>query len=108
MRPTRARVVSCLESAGDTRCRGCVDEAFLVHRQEAIHVLCVNTIATMKVVIVGAGVAGLTAGYLLEQSGVEFEILEARSEYGGRVRKLEGFADFPIDIDLLCIIPKFL
>ena len=98
MRPTRTRVVSCSESVGDTRCHGCVDEAFLVHRQEAIHVLCLNSIAFMKAVIVGAGAAGLTAGYLLDRSGVEFEILEARSEYGGRVRKLEGFADFPIDL----------
>lgn len=52
----------------------------------------------VKVIVVGAGVAGLTAGYLLDQSGVEFEVLEARSEYGGRIRKLEGFADFPLDL----------
>ncbi len=51
-----------------------------------------------KIVIIGAGTAGLFAGYLLKMLGIEFEILEASSKIGGRVQKLEGFADFPIDI----------
>ena len=52
----------------------------------------------VKIIVIGAGAAGLTAGHLLEQRGIEFEILEAAPIYGGRVRKLEGFADFPIDL----------
>ena len=48
--------------------------------------------------IIGAGAAGLMAGYSLSQHGVEFKILEASSNFGGRVKKLEGFADFPIDL----------
>ena len=52
----------------------------------------------MLVLIIGAGAAGLTAGNLLEQRGVDFTILEASPTHGGRVRKLEGFADFPIDL----------
>ena len=51
-----------------------------------------------KVLIVGAGAAGLSAGFLLEREAVDFEILEASSTHGGRVRKVEGFADFPIDL----------
>ena len=51
-----------------------------------------------KVLIIGAGSAGMMAGYLLNQHGVDFEIIEATSIYGGRVAKLEGFADFPIDL----------
>ena len=51
-----------------------------------------------KVIIVGAGAAGLAAGYLLKRYGVDFEILEAAPVYGGRLKKAEGFADFPIDI----------
>lgn len=51
-----------------------------------------------KVVIIGAGVAGLYAGYLLQSHGVDFSILEASGKAGGRVGKREGFADFPIDI----------
>jgi monoamine oxidase len=51
-----------------------------------------------KVVIVGSGAAGLAAGYLLKRYGVDFEIIEAAPVYGGRLKKAEGFADFPIDI----------
>lgn len=50
-----------------------------------------------KVVIIGAGVAGLYAGYLLKARGIDFTILEASDKAGGRVGKREGFADFPID-----------
>jgi monoamine oxidase len=51
-----------------------------------------------KVIIVGAGAAGLAAGYLLKRYGVDFEILEAATVYGGRLKKSSNFADFPIDI----------
>ncbi len=51
-----------------------------------------------KVIIVGAGAAGLAAGYLLKRYGVDFEILEAAPVYGGRLKKATNFADFPIDI----------
>lgn len=51
-----------------------------------------------KVLIIGAGAAGLSAGYLLKRYGVEFEILEAAPVYGGRLKKAMGFADFPIDL----------
>ncbi len=51
-----------------------------------------------KVIIVGAGAAGLAAGYLLKRYGVDFEIVEAAPVYGGRLKKASNFADFPIDI----------
>ncbi|MFT5641525.1 MAG: hypothetical protein ACI9A7_001629, partial [Cyclobacteriaceae bacterium] len=51
-----------------------------------------------KVLIIGAGVAGLYAGYLLKENGINFQILEASSNHGGRVGKLSTFADFPIDL----------
>jgi lysine-specific histone demethylase 1B len=51
-----------------------------------------------KVLIIGAGAAGLYAGHLLKQNGVEFEILEAAAHHGGRLGKLTGFANFPIDL----------
>lgn len=50
-----------------------------------------------KVVIIGAGVAGLYAGYLLREKGIDFTILEASNEIGGRIGKKEDFASFPID-----------
>jgi lysine-specific histone demethylase 1B len=51
-----------------------------------------------KVLIIGAGAAGLYAGYILKSKGVDFEILEASSSYGGRLGKLTNFANFPLDL----------
>lgn len=51
-----------------------------------------------SVVIVGAGAAGLYAGWLLRQLGIPFQILEASAVHGGRLAKLEGFAEYPIDL----------
>lgn len=51
-----------------------------------------------KVLIVGAGAAGITAGYVLSQYGINFEIIEAAPVYGGRVKEASGFTDFPIDM----------
>ena len=48
-------------------------------------------------VIIGAGAAGLYAAYILKSKGINFQILEASSKYGGRLGKLTGFANFPID-----------
>jgi len=53
---------------------------------------------TGEVLIIGAGAAGLAAGYILERYGVPFRILEASADFGGRVKRSEGFADFPIDL----------
>lgn len=53
---------------------------------------------TGRVLVIGAGSAGLAAGYLLDRYGVDYEILEAGSGFGGRVQRLSGFMDFPIDL----------
>lgn len=52
----------------------------------------------MTIFIIGAGAAGITAGHLLAEEGVDFEIFEASDTYGGRVRKVDDFVDFPIDV----------
>ncbi|MFY0672143.1 MAG: FAD-dependent oxidoreductase [Bacteroidia bacterium] len=51
-----------------------------------------------KVLIIGAGVAGMSAAYLLQQQNIEFEILEAHTTYGGRVKRTTDFANFPIPL----------
>jgi monoamine oxidase len=51
-----------------------------------------------NVAIIGAGMAGLYAGYLLKEKNVKFTIFEASDRVGGRVRSLKGFADFDIDL----------
>jgi lysine-specific histone demethylase 1B len=51
-----------------------------------------------KVIIIGAGAAGLYAAYILKSKGINFQILEASANYGGRLGKLTDFADFPIDL----------
>ncbi len=51
-----------------------------------------------KVLIIGAGSAGLMAGYVLQRYGIDFEIIEASSIHGGRVKESSTFTDFPIDL----------
>ena len=50
------------------------------------------------VVVVGAGAAGLTAGYRLWQRGVDFTIVEASRTHGGRMKRDLRFADFPLPL----------
>ena len=54
--------------------------------------------ADKQVIIIGAGVAGLSAAKKLEEEGVSYQILEATDKLGGRIQKDETFADFPIDL----------
>jgi monoamine oxidase len=44
------------------------------------------------IVIIGAGIAGLTAGMLLKEAGHTVTILEARNRLGGRIYTYRGFA----------------
>ncbi|MFH7029168.1 MAG: flavin monoamine oxidase family protein [Heteroscytonema crispum UTEX LB 1556] len=53
-----------------------------------------------KVLVVGAGIAGLTAAYRLYQAGVPVDIIEARNRVGGRMRSLSNVAGTSITVDL--------
>jgi monoamine oxidase len=51
-----------------------------------------------KVIVIGAGAAGMYAAYLLDKEGIDVQILEASNVQGGRMRTLNGFADFPVEL----------
>ena len=51
-----------------------------------------------RVIVVGAGAAGLAAGYLLDRYGIDFQIFEASSVFGGRLKRSADFTDFPVDL----------
>ena len=54
-----------------------------------------------KVAIIGAGPAGLTAGYLLSKEGIEVTVLEADPMYVGgisRTATYKGFTSILADI----------
>lgn len=75
-----------------------------------IHKVTTNHRFTGKVVIIGAGAAGMAAGYLLKKNAIDFIIIEAAPQYGGRIKKEEKLADFPLDLgaEWLHISPKTL
>ena len=51
-----------------------------------------------KVVVVGAGAAGLYAGWFLKERGFDVTILEASNRIGGRIKAHSGFADYDIEL----------
>lgn len=53
-----------------------------------------------KVLIVGAGIAGLVAGYRLSQAGVPVDIVEARNHIGGRISTLQNAVGTSIPVEL--------
>ncbi|CAJ1970088.1 unnamed protein product [Cylindrotheca closterium] len=53
--------------------------------------------ASIDVVIIGAGAAGLSAAYHLQREGVSVVVLEATNEIGGRVKK---DSTWDLDLDL--------
>lgn len=51
-----------------------------------------------SVIVLGAGAAGMSVGHLLSQRGVSFQILEAAPGFGGRIKTVHDFVDFPIPL----------
>lgn len=50
-----------------------------------------------KVLIIGAGIAGLATAQILLKSGVEVQILEATNRFGGRIFTLTDFGKSPVE-----------
>lgn len=51
-----------------------------------------------KVLVIGAGAAGLTAAYLLNRKGIDVQVLEASNTYGGRMEANKEFTDFTLPL----------
>jgi len=54
--------------------------------------------ANKSVLIIGAGMAGLRAGYLLNQEGYQVTTLEARDRIGGRIWTSKDWENAPLDL----------
>lgn len=51
-----------------------------------------------RVIVVGAGPAGMTAAHRLRQAGVDVVVLEAAPTHGGRIKRDVTFTDFPLSL----------
>ncbi len=51
----------------------------------------------MNVLVIGAGIAGLSAAFHLKEAGIHATVLEARDRIGGRVWTDHDFAGFPVE-----------
>ncbi|MEM9131232.1 MAG: FAD-dependent oxidoreductase [Actinomycetota bacterium] len=51
-----------------------------------------------RVIVIGAGPAGMTAAHHLVQRGIDVQVLEAAPTHGGRIKHTRDFADFPISL----------
>ncbi|MCY4246690.1 MAG: FAD-dependent oxidoreductase, partial [Chloroflexi bacterium] len=51
----------------------------------------------MKALVIGAGIAGLSAAWHLQKAGIAATVLEARDRIGGRVWTNRDFVDFPVE-----------
>jgi monoamine oxidase len=51
-----------------------------------------------KIIVIGAGASGLYAARLLRDKGFPVTILEASSIFGGRIKPLLTFSDYPIEL----------
>ncbi|MDW7693157.1 NAD(P)/FAD-dependent oxidoreductase [Flammeovirgaceae bacterium SG7u.111] len=52
----------------------------------------------MKVIVIGAGISGLYAAYLLKLKGFEVTVLEATKRYGGRIRSVQSAEGEPLEL----------
>ena len=51
----------------------------------------------MRAIVIGAGIAGLSAAFHLKSAGIEVVVLEGRDRIGGRVWTSRDFANIPVE-----------
>lgn len=54
--------------------------------------------ASKRIAVIGAGPAGLTAGYLLAKAGVSVTVFESHPEYVGGISRTESYKGYHFDI----------
>lgn len=59
-----------------------------------------STIQDSPVLVVGAGIAGLTVAYRLQQAGIPVDVIEATRRVGGRLRSVVNLPDAPGTVEL--------
>lgn len=52
----------------------------------------------MKIVIIGAGLSGLTAAYELVKRGLNYTILEGRNRPGGRIHTIKTKSGYQLEL----------
>lgn len=52
----------------------------------------------VDVIIIGAGLSGLSAAYQLKKAGISFRIIEAQDRLGGRIETIYGHDDTPMEM----------
>lgn len=64
----------------------------------ALHSMAVSSLSSKKVLIIGAGAAGIAAASRLKKAGFDVTILEARNRIGGRIWTDYKLANNPIEL----------
>lgn len=53
---------------------------------------------TKKIIIIGAGLTGLSIAYFLKKKGINVQIIEARNRVGGRIETIKGNQNSPMEM----------
>lgn len=65
---------------------------------KASDILLRQTTCCGHVIVIGAGAAGLYAAKKLMDAGAQVTVLEASERHGGRIRHLNGFLSYPVEL----------
>lgn len=55
-------------------------------------------IMAKRIIIIGAGLTGLSISYFLKKKGINTQIIEARNRVGGRIETIKGNQDSPMEM----------